>query len=139
MSAAVRARKVAEVLGRVARIRELLPTDVATFRAERTAAEALILNLYLGLQAVSDLAMLLVAERALGVPGTPREALALLERAQVIDGGLSTRLSAAIGLRNRIAHQYGTLDLGLVYEAARDDLGDLEAFARAATAVITPT
>ena len=41
------------------------------------------------------------------------------------------RLSAAVGMRNRIAHQYGTLDLARVYAAARDDLGDLESLARA--------
>jgi uncharacterized protein YutE (UPF0331/DUF86 family) len=34
-----------------------------------------------------------------------------------------------VGLRNRIAHEYGRLDLKRVYEAARDDLGDLESFA----------
>ena len=34
-------------------------------------------------------------------------------------------------LRNRIVHEYGRLDLQRVYEAARDDLGDLESFAAA--------
>lgn len=38
-------------------------------------------------------------------------------------------LSAAVGLRNRIAHEYGGLELGKVYVAARDDLGDLDAYA----------
>ncbi len=41
------------------------------------------------------------------------------------------KLAAAVGLRNRIAHEYGSLDLRLVYEAARDDLDDLLAFAAA--------
>jgi len=124
------ARRLAELRSRVARVRELLPDDAETFRAQRTESEALTLNLYLAVQCTIDLAMHLVAERALGVPGGPREALELLERSGLLDRELAVRLNGAVGLRNRIAHQYGTLDLERVYLVARDDLGDLEWFAR---------
>lgn len=55
-----------------------------------------------------------------------------LTRAGVIAPELAHRLAGAIGLRNRIAHQYDRIDLGLVFAAARDELTDLEAFAAAA-------
>ncbi len=129
MSPAVVARKVSEMRNRVTRVRELLPPTVDEFLARRTEAEALILNLYLALQESSDLAMHVVADRALGVPGDARAAFEMLAKSGLVQESLATRLAAAVGLRNRIAHEYGRLDLGRVYEAARDDLGDLESFA----------
>jgi uncharacterized protein YutE (UPF0331/DUF86 family) len=129
MSPAVVARKVSEIRNRVARVRELLPLRVEEFLARRTEAEALILNLYLVLQESSDLAMHVVADRALGVPGDARAAFEMLAKSGVVEDPLATRLAAAVGLRNRIAHEYGRLDLQRVYEAARDDVGDLESFA----------
>lgn len=131
MSPIVAARKIAEIRRRVDRVRQLLPTTVDTFRAQRTEAEALILNLYLALQACSDLAMHVIADRGLGVPGDARAAFDMLAGRGLLDAELTSALSAAVGLRNRIAHQYGTLDLDLVYVAARDDLEDLERFAAA--------
>lgn len=131
MSNEVFARKIAAIRARTARVRELLPPTAEQFLAQRTEAEALILNLFLALQECSDLALHLVAELGLGVPGEPRAAFEVLARDHVLPAVLANALSAAVGLRNRIAHEYGGLDLQKVYEAARDDLGDLDAYADA--------
>lgn len=128
MSNEVLARKIAAVRRRTARVRELLPSSVDEFLSHRTEAEALILNRFLALQECSDLALHLVADLGLGVPGEPRAALEALARNGVIAPPLARKLSAAIGLRNRIAHEYGDLDLRKGYEAARGDLGDLDAY-----------
>ena len=128
------ARKIADVRARVTRVRELLPPGPAEFIARRTDAEALILNLFLALQGTSDLALHVVADRGLGVPADARGAFDLLVRAGILDGALAMQLNAAVGLRNRIAHEYGRLDLTLVFEAARDDLEDLTAFVGAIAA-----
>jgi uncharacterized protein YutE (UPF0331/DUF86 family)/predicted nucleotidyltransferase len=135
VSPAVVARKVPEIRARGARVGELLPPTVQDFVAHRTEAEALILNLFLALQESSDLAMHVVADRALGVPGDARGAFDTLAKAGLVPAALAGRLAAAVGLRNRIAHEYGHLDLGLVYEAARDDRGDLDEFAAAVAEV----
>lgn len=134
MSNEVLARKIAAVRLRTARVRELLPATVDEFLSHRTEAEALILNLFLALQECSDLALHLVADLGLGVPGEPRAAFEILARSDVIPAPLSRSLSAAIGLRNRIAHEYAGLDLRKVYAAARDDLGDLDAYVDAIAA-----
>ncbi len=128
----IRARKIAELRARLARVRELSPPDLETFIARRTEAEALIFNLYLALQASSDLALRLVSERGLAIPGSSREAFETLGRSGLIEPALARRLAAAVGLRNRIAHQYTTLDLALVLAVVRDDLADLDAFAASA-------
>ena len=123
------ARKIAEIRARVARVRELLPPSAADFVTGGTATEALILNLYLALQATSDLALHAVADRGLGVPGDARAAFQVLGTTGLVPPALVTRLSAAVGMRNRIAHQYGDMDLALVYAAARDGVEDLTTFA----------
>jgi len=131
MSGEVLARKLAAIRARTARVRELLPPSAAEFVARRTEAEALILNLFLALQECSDLALHLVADLGLGVPGDPRAAFEALSRGGLFPADLARKLGAAVGLRNRIAHEYGGLDLEKVYAAARDDLGDLETYADA--------
>ena len=128
MSNEVLARKIAAVRSRTARVRELLPASVDEFLSHRTEAEALILNFFLALQECSDLALHLVADLGIGVPGEPRAAFEVLARNEVIPPLLARKLSAAIGLRNRNAHEYGGLDLRKVYAAARDDLGDLDSY-----------
>jgi uncharacterized protein YutE (UPF0331/DUF86 family) len=132
MSGEVLARKIAAIHARTSRVRELMPATVEEFLTHRTEAEALILNLFLALQECSDLALHLVADLGLGVPGEPRAAFESLERAGVLDAALARKLSAAVGLRNRIAHEYGALDLARVYEAVQRDLADLDDFAAAA-------
>jgi uncharacterized protein YutE (UPF0331/DUF86 family) len=133
------ARQPATIRSRTMRVRELLPQTVEEFVSRRTEAEALILNLYLALQECSDLALHLVADRGLGVPGEPRAAFEALARAGVVDPARARKLGGAIGLRNRIAHEYGTLDLAKVFEAVRRDLGDLDDFAAAAASVRLPS
>lgn len=129
MSGEVLARKLAAIHARTARVRELLPASADDFLANRTEAEALILNLFLALQECSDRALHLVADLGLGVPGEPRAAFEALSRAGLLPAPLARKLGAAVGLRNRIAHEYGGLDLVKVYAAARDDLGDLDEYA----------
>jgi uncharacterized protein YutE (UPF0331/DUF86 family) len=130
------ARKIAELNSRCARVRELLPPTEAAFLADRMRAEATVLNLYLALQAASDLALHAIGELGLGLAPDARTAHVALGRSGVVTPEMAARLAAAVGLRNRIAHEYGTLDLSRVYEVARDDLGDLEAFARALSTVL---
>jgi uncharacterized protein YutE (UPF0331/DUF86 family) len=139
VSGEVLARKGAAIRSRTMRVRGLFPQTVEEFVSRRTEAEALILNLYLALQECSDLALHLVADLGLGVPGEPRAAFEALARAGVLEPALARKLGGAIGLRNRIAHEYGTLDLAKVFEAVCRDLGDLDDFAAAAASVRLPS
>ena len=65
-------RKIADLRARVARVRELLPASYEAFVDDRTSAEALILNVFLSLQCVSDLALHTVATHGYAVPADAR-------------------------------------------------------------------
>jgi hypothetical protein len=65
-----------------------------------------------------------------------RSTFDLLARGGVLEPQLARELAAAVGLRDRIAPEYGGLDLRRVFVSARDDLQDLDAFAAAVAAVL---
>ena len=122
---AVVAAKVAAIRDAVDRIRGVLPPEAATFEADRTTREVVILNLFVALQETVSLATHWLADAGLDVPGSYREIfLALAERAKV-PRELARRLASAAGFRNLVAHQYGVLDPARVHAIASTELGDL--------------
>jgi uncharacterized protein YutE (UPF0331/DUF86 family) len=59
------------------------------------------------------------------VPPTYADVFRRLGERDVITQNLATRLAAASGFRNLVAHQYGALDWGRVCDIAADGLSDL--------------
>lgn len=122
------AAKVAAVRDATARVRTVLPASVQAFAADRTAREVVILNLLVAIQGCLDLATHWLADAGWEVPTSYAEVFAALARHDVIDSGLATRLAAAAGFRNLVAHQYGALDWRRVYVLASSDASDLDTF-----------
>jgi uncharacterized protein YutE (UPF0331/DUF86 family) len=104
--------------------RERLLADVDT-------QNMVLFALYRAMQDSIDLGQHLIAERGLPVPSSYREVFRVLGNARLLDADLATRLEAWGGMRNVVAHQYGSLDLERVARALYDDIGDLDAFATA--------
>jgi uncharacterized protein YutE (UPF0331/DUF86 family) len=127
---AVLAKKLAAIRDAVARIREVLPNSAAAFHADRTVREIVILNLFIGLQEAIALATHWLADAGWDVPQSYGDAFATLADRHILEPELAQRLRAAAGLRNLIAHQYGTVDAGRIFELASNDLEDLLSFCR---------
>lgn len=119
------ARKVAEVRDRVGRIRTLIPSTRAEFEGSRDRQDLCAFNLILAIQAMVDLAALVISEAGWGVPGTLGETFGLLADKGVIPAALAERLGKAAKMRNLLVHRYGDVDQGLVYEVVSTRLGDL--------------
>ena len=47
-----------------------------------------------------------------------------------MDSGLTENMVRAVGFRNLIVHEYGNLDLAIVYRVAQENIEDLQEFAR---------
>ncbi|RDZ49982.1 DUF86 domain-containing protein [Haloferax sp. Atlit-4N] len=87
---------------------------------EQRAVERMFEN---AIQACSDLAQH-VATRDFGYTGnTAKGAVRVLCREGIIDDKTMTTLVAAIGFRNVLAHEYGHVDAGEVYESLQTGLG----------------
>jgi uncharacterized protein YutE (UPF0331/DUF86 family)/predicted nucleotidyltransferase len=125
---AILAKKLAAIRNAVARIREVLPASAEAFAADRTIREIVMLNLFIGLQESIGLATHWLADERWDVPQTYGDAFVALADRQVLERELATRLRAASGLRNLIAHQYGAVDSARIFELASNDLDDLLSF-----------
>ena len=130
------ARRIAAVRDAVARIREILPDHAEELATERTIREVVVLNLFVAIQECLSVATHWLADEGWDVPETYGAAFRALAEHHAIDSELATRMSAAAGLRNLIAHRYGALDWARVHEVAANDVDALlefcDAIARAA-------
>jgi uncharacterized protein YutE (UPF0331/DUF86 family) len=88
--------------------------------------------LELAAQCCIDLAMELVARRGLGLPETNRDAFVRLAQAGLLSAEQAEQLGAWAGLRNVLAHLYGSIDLDRLHAAMREDKSVLREFGRIA-------
>ena len=124
----VLASKIAVIRDADARIREVLPRNREAFASDRTAREVVLLNLFVAIQECLSLATHWLADEGLHVPQTYAGVFRRLGEQHVIPQDLATRLAAAAGFRNLVAHQYGALDWERVYDVAADGLPDFLSF-----------
>ncbi len=128
---AVLAAKIAAIRDATERTRAILPPDAAAFAASRDAREIVALNLLVAIQETVDLAAHASADAGRTVPGTYREMFLDLASHGLIEAALAHRLASACGLRNLIAHQYGSLDWERLRAAASTGTADLDQFCAA--------
>jgi uncharacterized protein YutE (UPF0331/DUF86 family) len=118
------AAKIAAVRDAAGRVRAVLPQDREVFLADRTSREVVLLNLFVALQECLSLATHWLADEGLDVPPTYGDVFRRLGEREVIAQPLASRLAAASGFRNLVAHRYGTLDWSRVHQIALDSLDD---------------
>ncbi len=84
------------------------------------------------LEAVVDLAFLVIREKELQMPEDDKQAFDILANAKSIAPSLAVRLKEAKGMRNFLAHQYGMINDKLVFRAISQELEkDVRAFLQA--------
>ena len=87
----------------------------------------------MAIQNCIDMAAHIVSEEGLGVAGSTNELFYLLEDQGIIDIGLTEKMIRAVGFRNLVVHEYGKVDLEVVFRVAHENVADLKEFARALT------
>jgi len=120
--------KVTAVRAHLDRVRQRLPQDEGRFSSDMDVQDVVLHNLWLAIQGCIDIAAHIVTDEGLGQPSSMAALFDLLHAQSILDANLADRLRRATGLRNLIVHEYVRLDLSLVFQIARDDLGDLESF-----------
>lgn len=122
-------QRLAAIADRIARIEEKLPSDRSAFLADRDAQEAVAFNLFLVFQDALDIAAHLIADAGWPVPSTAREHFEILAQRGVLTPETATAMARCAGLRNLIAHAYGSLDLGRLHGEIPAGVAALRAFA----------
>lgn len=126
-------RKAVAIRDRVARIRGALPDDPAVVTTDERLEAFLCFHLFLLAQDVIDIAVHLVAAHGLDVPSTQRAAFDALARATLLSTETATSMGALASLRNRIAHQYGEVDVVRLVRETPAGLVAVETFLREIT------
>jgi uncharacterized protein YutE (UPF0331/DUF86 family) len=121
-------RKLLACQQRIARVRAALPARAEQVLDDERLEAFLSFHIFLLLQDAADLATHLVAGRGLGIPASQREAFDLLATAGLIASETAAAMGAAVGLRNRIAHNYGDVDPVRVVREAPRGLDAVERF-----------
>jgi uncharacterized protein YutE (UPF0331/DUF86 family) len=103
-------QKIARAAARLDQAEALVALPLADFLANPEARDLTSFYLLLAIQEAIDLAAHWVADAGWAAPADASSTFDLLAERGAIDSGLASRLRAAAGLRNRIAHGYANLD-----------------------------
>lgn len=109
------------------RMRDVSPAEYAEDVVLQRAVERTFMNL---IQSCIDLARHIRASDALGETETAKDEIRELGRAEVISQETQRQLEEAVGFRNVLAHRYGEVDHGVVYDVLQNDLEWFERFQR---------
>ncbi len=95
-----------------------------------TKQDSIILNLQRLCEASIDMATHVIRVKKLGIPQTSKECFIFLEKENIIDKKLSSRLQGMVGFRNIAVHDYQTLDMEILKKIIENNLEDSLELAR---------
>ena len=107
---------------------ERLSRPPAEFLADDDSQDLASFHLFLAIQECIDLAAHWVADAGWGSPDEAGATFTLLVSRGAIDHDLATKLRKAVGLRNRIAHGYSTVDHELIQAEYQEGVKALRKF-----------
>jgi len=123
--------KISSVKKHLNRVKKQAGITLSEFLNDVDAQDIILFNLQLAIQNCIDIAAHIVSEEVMEVAGSTSEMFYYLEENAVIKQQLTEKMIKAVGLRNLIVHEYGNLDMKIVYEASRHDIKDLNDFLKA--------
>ena len=121
-------RKVARATGWLADVAARLDNPPDTFLASADARDLATFHLFLAMQEVIDLAVHWVADAGWDTPDDAGGAFDVLAKHGVIPAATSEELRAMVGLRNRIAHGYATVDHERLQQESKAGLAAIRTF-----------
>jgi len=131
-------RKLSLVRERVLQARSRRSTSPEALRANDVLLDALALSVLIAVQEAIDIAFHIATDEGWGVPASYAEGFDVLAKHGVFDAGLARAMTAATGLRNRIAHAYATVDVERLWRELPEGLDAMDAFAVAVATFVGP-
>ena len=74
------------------------------------------------IEAIVDLAFLIIKEKKLKIPEDDESSFNILSKSKIISAELAKRLIDAKGMRNIIVHEYGEIDDEIIFNSVTEDL-----------------
>ena len=110
------------------RIREKRDVDLNQFLDDIDLQDIVLFNLQIAIQNCIDIAAHIISDEELGVAGSTSEIFYILQENDYIDSKVTDKIISAVGFRNLVAHEYGNLDLKMVYKIVHEDIEDIALF-----------
>jgi len=121
--------KIKEIENFLNELEELIPQNLNDYLHDfekKAACERYFEKI---IEAVVDLAFLIIKNKKLKIPEEDKEAFDILANEDIISKELAERLKDAKGMRNILAHEYGKIDDKLVFHSITEELiKDVEEF-----------
>lgn len=124
-------KKLAQLETYTQEVRSMRGDPKADYTAESMTEAAAERRLEKAMQCAIDIASYIVANEAMGTPTQHKDVFFFLGRAGVLPPDLTDRLESMVGFRNRLVHQYETIEPSRVYALVQTDSDDLVLFAEA--------
>ena len=122
---AARVAKIREQLRHLTRLETLSREEFLASTIEQHAVER---ELQIVIEACLDIGHHVIAREGLRRPNDYRDVFGVLHESGIIETELGRRLEKMASFRNRLVHGYIDVEPGRVYEIARNELADVEAF-----------
>jgi uncharacterized protein YutE (UPF0331/DUF86 family) len=122
---AMRVAKIREQLRHLARLDTIAREE---FLASTTQQHAVERELQIVIEMCLDIGHHVISREGLRRPGDYRDVFVVLREAAIVGADLGRRLEEMASFRNRLVHGYLDVEPGRVYEMARNELPDVEAF-----------
>lgn len=106
-------------------LQQIPQASLDEFRSDFRNVQAALHLLQTSIQALIDLAGILVARLALATPRTSHELFERLEEAGRLPPGTAARVAPIVGFRNRVVHLYDRIDEQRVFEIVTTHRADL--------------
>ncbi|MGE5238672.1 MAG: type VII toxin-antitoxin system HepT family RNase toxin [Chloroflexota bacterium] len=126
-------RKLEGVDTYLEQIRRKKDPGLRAFGKDRDLQSIVMFNMIQAVQACVDIGAHIIGDSGWETPGSQAEIFEILARHNVIKKPLARRMIKMVGFRNRIVHEYERIDFGIVHDAWRKRLGDIETFCRVVT------
>ena len=123
-------KKITNLMRHLNRIRSKSSISLDDFLNDIDSQEIILFNLQMAIQNCIDMASHIVSIKALGLAGSTNELFYMLEDEKIIEMELTEKMVKAVGFRNLIVHEYGKVDLKIVYHVCNNEINDLELFSK---------
>ena len=114
--------KINEVNIYLEELSEIIPSEFNEYKSNNLVKAACERYFEKIAEAVTDIAFMVIVKRKLRVPEDDIDAFKILLDNKIIDEELYKKLKQAKGMRNILAHQYGTVNDKIVFETITEEL-----------------
>ena len=118
------------------KLEHLKKYSFSEFSSNFERADSTIYRLQTSIEALLDIARYIISYLGLRVPSTSAEVIEILLEEKFITQKDAEQYIQMVGFRNRVVHEYNSVDIKKLYEILQDDSEDLKNFFTALLQII---